>query len=306
MIKKNAARIIKLFGYFFTAIALIFVGKSIWEQKKFLLQVDIRTATIILFAGIGTYTVANLILTIAWKMLLNWFGETRLNFLTCAQIYGKSQILKYIPGNLFYLPGRHALGIRYGAEHAPLAGAMTLEIAGLFAASSGISILGILFTTEASARLPLFAVVTTLALSFAFPAVLKRALSFEFVQNKIPVLKKMRWGGYFQLLAIWSLYLAFFVLIGLIMLWTIAAVTGRWNAAPFNAVLSAFAISWLLGSIAPGAPAGAGIRESVIILLLSKYIGESNSVLVSLMMRIVTILGDVVFYFISARLGNRN
>ncbi len=68
---------------------------------------------------------------------------------------------------------------------------------------------------------------------------------------------------------------------------------------PLHTALFTITISWLLGTIIPGAPAGAGIRESIVIFIPSNYIGESASVVVSLMLHIVTMLGDIVFYFIS-------
>ena len=73
-------------------------------------------------------------------------------------------------------------------------------------------------------------------------------------------------------------------------------VSGQWDGVPFYVAFSVFAISWFLGTVTPGAPAGVGVRESVIILLLSVHIGAQASILVSLLMRMVTLLADVVFY----------
>jgi hypothetical protein len=247
---------------------------------------------------------ANVVLVTAWEMLLDWFGETHLSFLKGMWIYGKSQILKYIPGNLLYLPGRHFLSQQSGAGHVPLAGAATFEVVGLLASASSISILGIVFTRGINLT-SLSAAVVVLVISFSSPLILKYALSIEFISKKFPAIQKLSWGTYPHLLAIWSLYICFFVLIGSILFWTTNMVTGRWNAAPAYIALFTFTISWFLGTITPGAPAGAGIREGIIILIMSPYIGEPNSVLVSLIMRIITMLGDAAFYLLSLYLEKK-
>jgi glycosyltransferase 2 family protein len=303
MIKKiSKAQINKIAGSFLTTVAIIFVCKSVWAQKEFLLNISIKTISIIILVGIPAYLTANLILATAWKMLLNWFGETHLDFLKSVWIYGKSQILKYIPGNLLYLPGRHLISLQHGAENAPLAGAATFEIIGLFATASSISFLGIIFTKGINTRLSLFITVTVLLASLISPIILKYALSIGFIAKKMPDFQKLTWGKYSHLIAIWLLYVCFFFIVGFILSWTTGVVIGKWNAVPFYTALFAFTISWLLGTITPGAPAGAGIRESIIILILSPYIGEANSVLVSLIMRIITMLADVAFYLVSVYL----
>jgi hypothetical protein len=301
--KNNTSQIINFFGYLLTIVALIFVCNLVWTQREFLLNINIQTALPISLVGILVYLIANIILATAWWMTLNWFGEIHLGFLESIMIYGKSQILKYIPGNVFYLPGRHVLSLQHGAENGPLVGAATFEIIGLFATASGISILGILFTEGRNTHLSLFTAVVILLIAITSPLIMKYILSLKFFTKKISILQKVSWGKYSHLLAIWSLYLCFFALAGFIMFLTITAVMGKWDVAPVYTVFAAFTISWLVGTITPGAPAGAGIRESVIILILSKYIGEPNSIAASLIMRIITMLGDMVFYLISLYLG---
>jgi len=297
--KISTAQIIKTTGTLLTIISLIFVGRSVWGQKEFLSNISIGTISIIVLVGIPFYFIADLILATAWKMLLNWFGENHLGFLKSVWIYGKSQILKYIPGNLFYLPGRHLIALRHGAENVPLVGAATFEIIGLFATASSVSILGVVFIEGIDTRLSLFVATSVLLTSLAIPIILKSVLSIKFIAKKMPALEKITWGNYSHLIGIWLLYACFFVIVGFILFWITGIVTGKWNVTLLYTSLFAFTISWLLGTITPGAPAGAGIRESIIILILSPQIGVANSVLVSLIMRIITMLADVVYYLFS-------
>jgi len=62
-------------------------------------------------------------------------------------------------------------------------------------------------------------------------------------------------------------------------------------------VLSIFSLSWLAGFLTPGAPAGIGVREAVMIALMEGIIGTSNSLIISVLFRLVTITGDVMMFF---------
>jgi hypothetical protein len=303
--KLNAAMISKILGILLAMVALIFIGNSIWSQKtSILLLVDFKVSLTIILAGALIYLIANILLSTAWAMLLSWFGETKLNLLISIQIYGKSQILKYIPGNLLSLPGRHILSIQNGAEHGPVAGAAVFEIMGLFAVASSISALGIIFTKWRGETRSLLTALVIMIISLISPIVLKKIFSYEIVLQKMPVFRTIKWGTYPRLLSIWFLYVCFFALTSTIMLGSITAL-GKLGNTPFYIVFFAFGISWLLGTITPGAPAGAGVRDGMIILILSGSLGEPTSILVSLIMRITTILGDVIFYFTSLYLEKR-
>ncbi|MGD9700712.1 hypothetical protein [Acinetobacter sp.] len=62
-------------------------------------------------------------------------------------------------------------------------------------------------------------------------------------------------------------------------------------------------VAWLVGLITPGAPAGVGVREMVLLFLLGDQIAHLNLLLAVLLGRIVTMGGDLLFFIISILLG---
>lgn len=304
--KKNVSQVIQLMGILLSLVALFFIVKSFWSQRELLLKINIRLMTITVIGGGLAYLIANIILVLAWKMMLNWFGETQLSFPGVLRTYGRSQVLKYIPGNLLSLPGRHVLGIQQGMAHGPLIGAATFEIIGLLTAASLFSIMGILLDRGNNTGYSLLAVSTILLLALLSPLVIKYVLSREIVLKRLPVFRTLNWGGYSRLLGIWLLYLCFFAITGIVLFWAIGVMQGSWDLVPSPVVFSIFAVSWLLGFITPGSPAGVGVREGIMILILSSYLGGPASVLISLIMRIITIAGDVLFYFCGLGAGRKN
>jgi uncharacterized membrane protein YbhN (UPF0104 family) len=58
--------------------------------------------------------------------------------------------------------------------------------------------------------------------------------------------------------------------------------------------VGAFAIAWLAGLVAVYAPGGLGVREAVLVALLSSRIGAANALVLAATSRLIFILADVV------------
>jgi hypothetical protein len=84
------------------------------------------------------------------------------------------------------------------------------------------------------------------------------------------------------------LYASFFLVSGAL------ALSLHALASPVGGVLLAlvpgYALAWLCGYVVPGASAGIGVREAVLLLLLGE---DSAALFVAVGMRVVTTLGDV-------------
>jgi uncharacterized membrane protein YbhN (UPF0104 family) len=73
----------------------------------------------------------------------------------------------------------------------------------------------------------------------------------------------------------------------------------------------AFASSWILGFLAPGAPAGLGIREAILSAWLSGALPPAQVVMLVVALRIATSVGDLLNFMLGSawlrhahRIGN--
>jgi glycosyltransferase 2 family protein len=86
---------------------------------------------------------------------------------------------------------------------------------------------------------------------------------------------------------------------GLIFLATYLLVAPPGGTAPMALLplmVAAFVIAWLAGLLTPGAPAGVGVREMVMILLMAPLVPEAALVFAVVLSRIITVCGDTLFY----------
>jgi uncharacterized membrane protein YbhN (UPF0104 family) len=91
-------------------------------------------------------------------------------------------------------------------------------------------------------------------------------------------------------------YAVYFLIYGTVPWLVLLLRTGEVGLCPFGYVISVFAASWLVGFITPGAPGGIGVRETALILGLTPAAGEPLSVAVALLARIMSLIGDLLFF----------
>ena len=120
-----------------------------------------------------------------------------------------------------------------------------------------------------------------------------------FLQKKINIPEKTLVDILKKIFPIWNLYFCFFVVTGFIMWGIIGVLVGAWFSTPLWIIFSIYGISWMIGFVTPGAPAGVGVRETALIFILSSYIGEVASISTAIILRAITVLGDIVFYLVA-------
>ncbi|PHR02090.1 MAG: hypothetical protein COB29_14160 [Sulfitobacter sp.] len=226
------------------------------------------------------YGVANTALAFAWRNLLSHFSvDTTRQW--AVKIYGLTQLAKYVPGNIMHLAGRQALGQADGIAGWSLAKASIWEI-GL------ISVTGAFFSILVIPQyLP--AVSTPLAALGFVSLILIMALGLKKYMNINLV---QAFGG----------YVVFLVVAGAVFVGSLMLTMNDSSIIFSNIVLlgGAFVVAWLAGLVTPGAPAGIGVREFVLIILLQGLIPEQDLLLAVLLSRIITVGGDILFFLLAA------
>lgn len=225
------------------------------------------------------YGAANIPLALAWRQLLHHYHGDTARGLTI-RIYGQSQLAKYVPGNIMHLASRQAIGVANGIPGRALAGSMAWELA-------LIAVTGALFGI--------------LTLPWLFPAVPMPAAIALFVVAVLTALfiLKLKFGLHLAMAMAWQLL--FLALSGLIFVTLLMLVHG--DTFPLQQVIlfaGAFILAWLIGLLTPGAPAGIGVREAVLLLFLDSVVGESSLLVAVLLSRMVTAGGDLAFYLLAS------
>ena len=253
--------------------------------------------SLIVLGASAAYAMALVLLAGAWVLALEVpLRANRTTGRLCA-IYLVSQIAKYLPGNVFHFVGRHALGLRAGADHARLVRSGLIEIAGLVFAAGLLLLLSAPWRRDQAlpfaGQVPIWVLATglvglTMGLGLGLTVWLAQRdgsrpiLLFRIVTRVVP------------------LYLGFFLCSGII-LWGLAASLGFGADEPV-ATIGAAAGSWVIGYLTPGAPAGLGVRDAALGVLLGQMAPAGLAAVCAVAYRMATLLGDVIAWIAGAAL----
>jgi len=287
-------------GVIIVFIALFFMAEKIWSNRLWFLnrQFTKQIVMVIVFGSIA-YALSCFLLSTAWQRLLVWFGQSNAAIKNCHAVYARTQIAKYIPGNVFHFAGRHVLGSQVGFGHGSLAGAAIYEVVGILVASSALVLLGIVFYGTNQIKISALSISAIFFVMLLIPLVLNKAIAkfpklrgFNFQDKKITEIVMVLIPTYF-------LYVAFFLIIGGILFGVVYAISDIENIHQAGFVIIALAVSWIAGFITPGASAGIGVREAVMVVSLTNFLGEPESLFIALIFRMITVMGDFVFFLSS-------
>ncbi len=249
------------------------------------------------------------LLALAWHHMLAMVDHS-VNFSTTYPIYARSQIGKYLPGNVFHYAGRQVMGKAAGLSHNALLTATTYEVFLQMTASIAISVAGFpLFNIDPSYKSAIvilgISVTICIFLSawFSHPLTVRFPLLSRYLGN-LPNFQFKNWISF--LFTPLAAYVIFFLLIGsLVSVMALFSFQLEFSVKRLVIFCSVYAVSWTLGLVTPGCPGGIGVRDAALTAGLAPFIGIHHAVSLAFGFRAVTILGDVVFYLTSLISLNR-
>jgi uncharacterized membrane protein YbhN (UPF0104 family) len=102
-------------------------------------------------------------------------------------------------------------------------------------------------------------------------------------------------------------YLAYMVLSGLLFVGTLVLQGSEAPISmPWSTLAGAYVAAWLAGLVTPGAPAGLGVREMLILVLLAGKVPDGALLVAVLLTRILSILADVLCFLAAFILRQRS
>ena len=231
-----------------------------------------------------------------WGRIVRDLGGPRLPVWTTVRVFMVANLGRYVPGKVWQIAGLAYLARREGVQASVATGAAILGqgIALLGAVLVGMGVL--LGANEFWGEIGLGGLVTgigaavTIIAVVVIPRFFRHVVAFWFRLTRTDplgdglgsgnaglrwlVLYVMNWGIYAT--AFWLLYLSF------------------GESGTFLQVGPAFAAAYVAGYIAIFAPAGAGIREGVLVVLLQPIMAREAAVVLAIIARLWTIALEVI------------
>ncbi len=266
-----------LFGSILSLLGILFV---VLRLRDYGIKVNFEKFTVISWLTLVSlsilYFFSNTLLAFGWHRLLCYYGLTPTR-LWAVRVYGFSQLAKYVPGNIFHLAGRQSLGMAAGYPGWALVKSSCWELAICLLGGAVFSVLLVPFMLDD------VSITITFVVFFLLISVVCLVLKFYF---SIDVARSFIY------------FLFFFIVTALLFVLLVSTffTISHSNSFLFPAIGGAYITAWLIGFVTPGAPAGMGVRELVLIFLLNRIMSENDLILSAMLMRFVTVFGDILFF----------
>ncbi len=239
------------------------------------------------------YALLGLLIGLAWYCLLAATRQAHLPLREALTIFGRAQLLKYLPSNLLHYVGRHAAAYRSGAAHGALVWSSIAEA--VLVTSTAVMVAALFaqpLITKSLNQLEspywLRLLLPALAMACFIGATVYLVLRGG-AENKAASTAALAKGG----LIAWGFYVLFFLANGCLLAGLVATLPENVSPSPLM-LAGVVSLAWFAGFIVPGAPAGIGIRELILTIGLEEAGLGSAALSIALAYRIVTLLGDLL------------
>lgn len=301
VVMKASLKYKKPLGYAFATLAVGFiVSVVVANWGEFIQSVERMQPHWLILAGV--FGIGGVFLsTLAWRSVVHAFGF-KITVADAVFVTFISQLGKYIPGGVWPIVAGSELGARAGVPRGITAITLTVQLA-ISVATACFVALGVLVTFPVLTQQyvwELVAVIVVAGIALT-PPVMKRVLArgLRIIRpgtvlpelRSLPLLRGIGWS------------LLSWVAFG-IQLWSIVNSLGHPDTGTLLLAISGYALAWVAGFLAVIAPAGAGVREAILALVLAGSLTTSAVLGVVLVSRLILVAVDVVlfaFAFIVAR-----
>lgn len=281
-----ASRLLR-YGFVVLTVALgVYYVAAQWHDiHRALDRIGLPASVLALAAVLGALVCTML----SWRVLLAGLGS-RLPYLTASRVLFVGQLGKYLPGSVWPV----LVQMELAAEHdvpRHRAGAVSLITMGMSVLCGLlVGLVALPFTGGIAQYWWAFIVAVPLA-ACVYPPLLNRLLRFGFRILRRPPMEEPMTGRVIAASVGWSVL--GWIFYGL-QIWVLMVQSGARPASALPLAVGAFAFAFAVGVIAIPVPAGAGLREVLIIAMLSPAVGPGAAAAITLVSRVATTLGDVI------------
>ena len=295
-------KLVKYIGYILVILSLSFIVITLHGFQINFSEIGNVSQILKLVAFLSLYMlIAVFSFSYAMKLNLEFLSNKKLKLIRPVEIYLKTNLCKYLPGNVMQYVSRNVYAGEIGITHTKMAFGTALE---LFFVAFTTLLLSIILGRELFFALireyvPVrvyYIMLIVLIGCFGLGLLIFRKRAFALISKIVEQLKNM---GFTLVLKHACRMIGILVLChaisGTTFFFLLRAVSDAAYVNPLI-VIPAVIISWFIGFVTPGSPGGIGVKEAVLSLLLMDFYGRENVLVAALLFRVVTVSADVLAF----------
>lgn len=291
-------------------LSLVFFVRYVLKHVHAIPLIHLNFLTLMIF-GISVLLIMFGIILASWVwQLLLKDRDTKMGFIHAQIIFSISQFGKYLPGNIGQFLGRFMMAKKMNISNWVVANTMLIEIIWTLAVAIFLSSLSLfIYQVNSISFLPQLNLLSIFFLGvtiFSSPWVGIHLLNkyFSHFLYRISGVKKLSAPQFVTALSVVLLLTTCFLIIGSVLKLQ-AEFLFHSNRGSIFELTCLFPLAWLAGYIIPGSPAGIGIREVMMVLILSPVLGSGVATGLSLSLRITTVIAEFLSLLVGVYLKHK-
>ncbi|WP_170225191.1 lysylphosphatidylglycerol synthase domain-containing protein [Nocardioides albertanoniae] len=284
------------------ALVVVVAAYAIYRNRHALARGFAELPLWVLAVAFALTVLAQGIALVMWRVVLADLGSP-LPLVPAARIFYVSQLGKYLPGSLWTIVGQMELA---RVERVPRRTSLTQGVLVLaIAVGAGVMVSVLLMPflgRETFARYWWAVLLLPLILVALHPPIFGRVVNTGLrLLRRAPLEVLPTWRGIGKALVLQALV---WLVLG-VQIWVVVVGLGGDPLPSLLASVGGYALGFSLGMAAIGLPAGAGLREAVLVVALSGVLSPGLALLVALLARGIAVLADVGVALVAAFLTRR-
>lgn len=269
-----------------SVLALLGVGFVIRQLIHYGSSVDLSAIPVGEWVALAALVVLgvgmNASLGIAWRVALR-DSEVYVRLPWAIGTYSLTHVARYVPGNVFHYAGRQVVGVAAGLPGRALVRAAVVEV---------------ILVSISGALISLFAVPLVLP---ELQGATWQLLVLVVIGAVGTLLYRLRGR---DVAKAFGLYMSYLTASAVTFLLVVAVHAPQDTPAAYEgvAICAAYVVAWLVGMLTPGAPAGLGVRELVVLFLLGKVMDTPTLLFAVLATRAIAIIADTIAWLMGLAL----
>ena len=249
----------------------------------------IKELKLVIFYSLILNLISSFIGIYGWHKIMKNYSKIDLSFITSFYYYAKTDISKYLPGNIFHLLSRQVLASKIGISQKDMAKGALLHTIMLLVATVLSSTIFALLSSDVHSYIKYIMLLSS---------VLIIGIMF-FIYPKFNNLLKVECN---------LIFLISIAMHGVIFALIIYYQVDNMSLSLYFKVASIYILSWLIGFVTPGASGGLGVREAAF-LAIAKFVNlniQMDVILFSiLLIRFINIIGDILVFLLTLFIKRR-
>jgi len=266
-----------------------------------------------LVAGLSLilYLIASLATIAVWWIFLQTAGE-RISYYSAMRITLLAQFGKYLPGNVGHHIGRVVLAKKSGMNIPRVMFSIAVETVWAVTVTALLTLACVLavgdrwliqFSDSIPSVKEMYVIFVVILLLFGILYWLVRRWN-QWKRDACSSANRINMPDVSAYMKTMMLIIGNFLIMGFV-LYILGMQVFDLNTMDYLLVTAAFVVSWTIGFVTPGAPAGLGIREILLVGMLGS-LGVANAVAIAALLRLITVLGDGVMFVAGLILKKQN